>query len=102
MANRKLNQKLNEYSAQFAQMRKNKLDRSISKKEKWNLKMDIEALKKELIDLQSTASELPDEYVNEICQSENYPLDDVIDNDLELNQWCDEMDEFLSDSLNIN
>ncbi len=36
---------------------------SVSTKDKWNLKMDIADLKGDLIDLQNTASKLPDEFV---------------------------------------
>lgn len=87
--------------ATFEQMRRTKLDRAISTKDKWNLKMDIDSLKKELIDLQDTAAKLPDDYVREICDSENYPFEDVIDDDQELNTWCAELEDFLNDSLNL-
>lgn len=87
--------------ATFEQMRRTKLDRAISTKDKWNLKMDIDSLKKELIDLQDTAARLPDDYVREICDSENYPFEDVIDDDQELNTWCAELEDFLNDSLNL-
>ena len=73
----------------------------VSKKDKWNLKMDIESLKKELVDLQNTASQLPDEYVREVCDFDSYPFDDEIDDDQNLNSWCTEVDNFLDDSLNM-
>lgn len=85
----------------FDKFERNRLDKAVSSKDKWNLKMDIESFKKELVDLQNTAADLPDNYVREICKSENYPFEDVIDNDFELNLWCDETEAFLNDSLNI-
>lgn len=80
---------------------KRKVNNMVSKKDKWNLKMDIESLKKELVDLQNTASQLPDEYVREVCDFDSYPFDDEIDDDQNLNSWCTEVDNFLDDSLNI-
>ncbi len=85
----------------FDRFERNRLDKAVSSKDKWNLKMDIESFKKELVDLQNTAADLPDNYVREICRSENYPFEDVIDDDLELNLWCDEAEAFLNDSLNM-
>lgn len=72
---------------------------SVSTKDKWNLKMDIAELKGDLIDLQNTASGLPDEFVDEICDTESYPFEQPIDDDLALNNWCNEMDAFLSQDL---
>lgn len=72
---------------------------SVSTKDKWNLKMDIAELKGDLIDLQNTASDLPDEFVDEICDTESYPFEQPIDDDLALNNWCNEMDAFLSQDL---
>lgn len=86
----------------YDDLEKQKLGKAISPRDKWNLKMDISSLKKELTDLQNTAAELPDDYVEEICRSENYPLEDSIDNDMELNQWCDETEDLLDDSLGLN
>lgn len=86
----------------YDDLEKQKLGKAISPRDKWNLKMDISSLKKELTDLQNTAAELPDDYVEEICRSENYPLEDSIDNDTELNQWCDETEDLLDDSLGLN
>lgn len=80
---------------------KKKVNNMVSKKDKWNLKMDIESLKKELVDLQNTASQLPDEYVKEVCDFDSYPFDDEIDDDQNLNSWCTEVDNFLDDSLNM-
>lgn len=80
---------------------KRKVNNMVSKKDKWNLKMDIESLKKELVDLQNTASQLPDEYVREVCDFDSYPFDDEIDDDQNLNSWCTEVDNFLDDSLNM-
>lgn len=92
---------LKEYKSVFDDYAKRKIDQQVSKKDKWNLKMDIESLKKELTDLQNTAADLPDEYVDEVCNFESYPFEDVIDNDQELTAWCNEVDEFLNDSLNM-
>jgi hypothetical protein len=86
----------------YDDLEKQKLGKAISHRDKWNLKMDISSLKKELTDLQNTAAQLPDDYVEEICRSENYPLEDSIDNDMELNQWCDETEDLLDDSLGLN
>lgn len=86
----------------YDDLEKQKLGKAISPRDKWNLKMDISSLKKELTDLQNTAAELPDDYVEEICRSKNYPLEDSIDNDMELNQWCDETEDLLDDSLGLN
>lgn len=86
----------------YDDLEKQKLSKAISPRDKWNLKMDISSLKKELTDLQNTAAQLPDDYVEEICRSENYPLEDSIDNDMELNQWCDETEDLLDDSLGLN
>ncbi len=72
---------------------------SVSTKDKWNLKMDIAELKGDLIDLQNTASDLPDEFVDEICDTDSYPFDSPIDDDQSLNSWCNEMDAFLSQDL---
>ena len=90
-----------EFNAAYDRRAQDRVHGSISNKDKWNLKMDIKDLKHELKDLQDTASELPDTYVEELCATESYPFDEVIDDDTELNDWCDEMDSFLSDSLNM-
>lgn len=80
---------------------KQKINGMVSPKDKWNLKMDIESLRKKLVDLQMTASQLPDEYVKEVCDFDSYPLDLDIDNDQELNMWCTDVEEFLDDSLSF-
>lgn len=77
------------------------LDKSVSTKDKWNLKMDIESLKKELGDLQNTAAHLPDAYVDDLCDSNNYPFDANIDDETSLGDWCQEVDDFLSNSLSL-
>ena len=79
--------------------RSDKAKYSISQKDKWNLKMDVAQLKKEMQDLQDTASKLPDEFVDEMCATENYPFDDVIDDDTELENWCDDVNDFLNDTM---
>jgi hypothetical protein len=73
---------------------------SVSPSDKWNLKMDIAELKSDLVDLQDTASKLPDPFIDEICKTESYPFNDPIDDDYSLNYWCNEMDDFLSQDLN--
>lgn len=78
---------------------RNRARGSVSTKDKWNLKMDIADLKGDLIDLQNTAAKLPDEFVDEICDTSSYPFDDPIDDDQSLNSWCSEMDDFLSQDL---
>lgn len=93
---------LKEYKNVFDDYAKRKIDQQVSKKDKWNLKMDIESFKKELTDLQNTAADLPDAYVKEVCDFDSYPFEDVIDNDQELTAWCTEVDEFLNDSLAID
>lgn len=90
-----------EFNSAYDMRAKDRLHGAISTKDKWDLKMDIKALKNELKDLQNTAAELPDNYVEELCATDSYPFDDVIDDDTELNDWCDEMDAFLADSLNL-
>ena len=77
------------------------LDKQVSNKERWNLKMDIESLKKKLTDLQNTTSNLPDEYVSDLCDTDNYPFDDDIDNETSLGDWCNEVDDFLTNSLQL-
>lgn len=96
--------RFNEYNqADFNRDSKLYMDRrargSVSTKDKWNLKMDIAELKGDLVDLQNTASDLPDEFVDEICDTESYPFDSPIDDDQSLNSWCNEMDAFLSQDL---
>lgn len=86
----------------FQRLRKSQLDKALSPKEKWDLKMDIAELKKGLTDLQDTTSRLPDDYINEICNTDNYPFDSPIDNDFELNRWCDDVDNFLDNSIPLN
>jgi len=76
-------------------------DQKVSKKDKWNLKMNIDSLKKEIIELQQTTADLPDDYIREVCNLDAYPFDDVIDEDQELTTWCSEVDEFLNDSLDL-
>lgn len=71
---------------------------SVSEKDKWNLKMDVLALKDKLNDLQDTAEALPDVYVEQLCSVDSYPFEEVIDDSEELEDWCDDMDEFLSGS----
>lgn len=93
--------KLKEYSNAFDDYAKRQADKKVSKKDKWNLKMDIESLKKELMDLQNTAANLPDEYVRQVCNFDAYPFEDVIDEDQGLNTWCAEVDDFLNDSLSM-
>lgn len=78
---------------------RNRARSSVSTKDKWNLKMDIAELKGDLVDLQNTASKLPDEFVDELCDTSSYPFDDPIDDDQSLNSWCSEMDNFLSQDL---
>ncbi len=73
---------------------------AISPREKWDLKMNIADLKHDLNVLQNTASELPDDYVDVICDVASYPFDDPIDDDQALSQWCGEIDDFLSQDLN--
>ena len=90
-----------EFNSVYDMRHREQLHGSISTRDKWNLKMDIKDLKQELKDLQNTAAHLPDPYVAELCDTESYPFDDVIDDDRELNDWCDEMDAFLADSLNM-
>ena len=77
------------------------LDKQVSNKERWNLKMDIESLKKKLTDLQNTTSELPDEYVSDLCDTDSYPFDDDIDNETSLGDWCNEVDDFLTNALQL-
>lgn len=76
-------------------------DQKVSKKDKWNLKMNIDSLKKEIIELQNTTADLPDDYVREVCNLDAYPFEDVIDEDQELTTWCSEVDDFLNDSLDL-
>lgn len=71
----------------------------ISPREKWNLKMDIADLKHDLVALQDTTSELPDEYVDELCDVASYPFENPIDDDQALNKWCGVVDDFLSQGL---
>lgn len=87
--------------SKFDNLYKQKVNGMVSAKDKWNLKMDIESFKKELVDLQNTASKLPDAYVKEVCDFDSYPFDSEIDNDLDLNSWCTDVDDFLSDSLSL-
>ena len=77
------------------------LDKQVSNKERWNLKMDIESLKKKLTDLQNTTSNLPDEYVSDLCDTDSYPFDDDIDNETSLGDWCNEVDDFLTNALQL-
>lgn len=74
----------------------------VSKKELWNLKMDIEGLKKKATDVQNTASDMPREYVKKICDFQSYPFDTPISVDQDLNNWCSEVDDFIDDSLNFD
>ena len=74
----------------------------VSKKELWNLKMDIEGLKKKVTDVQNTASDMPREYVKKICDFQSYPFETPISVDQDLNNWCSEVDDFIDDSLNFD
>lgn len=74
----------------------------VSKKELWNLKMDIEGLKKKVTDVQNTASDMPREYVKKICDFQSYPFETPISVDQDLNNWCSEVDDFIDDGLNFD
>lgn len=91
---------LKEYS--MDKWHKAQIDKAVSTRDKWNFKMDVESLKSKLSDVQDSASKLPDEYVEELCNFSSYPFEDAIDDDQELNTWCAEVDGFLNDSLSLN
>ena len=74
----------------------------VSKKELWNLKMDIEGLKKKATDVQNTASDMPREYVKKICDFQSYPFETPISVDQDLNNWCSDVEDFIDDSLNFD
>lgn len=74
----------------------------VSKKELWNLKMDIEGLKKKVTDVQNTASDMPREYVKKICDFQSYPFETPISVDQDLNNWCSDVEDFIDDGLNFD
>lgn len=63
---------------------------NISANDKANLKYGLEDLKKGLESLQKELDKVPDSVAKEICSGENYPLEQPLDDDLELNQWCND------------
>lgn len=97
----KENRTLRKYENVYDDYARRRIDQQVSKKDKWNLKMNIDSLKKEILDLQQTTADLPDAYVREVCNLDAYPFEDVIDEDQELTTWCSEVDEFLNDSLDF-
>lgn len=72
---------------------------AISIKDKQNLRYDIDAFKKEFNDLKRTAAELPDSYVSEICNTNDYPFEEPVDEVENVNTWCNEVDEFLKQDI---
>lgn len=73
---------------------------AISPKEKNNLYADIKDFKQEFEDLKNTAEKLPDEYVDQLCDLDQYPFDGVLDEIDTVENWCDEVDEFLKSDIN--
>ena len=63
---------------------------NISANDKANLKYGLEDLKNGLESLQKELDKVPDSVAKEICSGENYPFDQPLDDDLELNQWCND------------
>lgn len=87
--------------AQFNRLYKQRMDYEkrykLTPGEKFNLKQDLEAFKKEFEDLKATAAELPDDYVEQICGQDGYPFSDVID-EVNVRDWIAEVEEFLKSS----
>lgn len=78
-----------------------KIKSSVSMKDKWNLKMDVEEVKKDFIELQNTAEKLPDSFVKKICDTDAYPFDEPVDETTDITTWCNEVDDFLKDTENF-
>lgn len=72
---------------------------NISPKEKNNLYADIKDFQEEFRDLQNTAEKLPDEYIDQMCSSSSYPFNDVIDEVNDVEDWCQEAEEFLKGDI---
>lgn len=73
---------------------------SISPVDKNNLYADIKDFEEEFKDLQATAERLPDAYIDQVCASDSYPFDEVIDEVDEIEDWCNDAEEFLKDDIN--
>lgn len=73
---------------------------SISPKAKNELFADLKAFQAEFKDLQATAEALPDEYVDELCSTNSYPFDVALDEVDEIDDWCEEAEEFLKADIN--
>lgn len=89
-------QRFNNY---YDTLKRHRTRTSISPKDKNNLYADIKDFKQEFQDLKNTAEKLPDEYVDELCDLDQYPFDGVLDEIDDVEDWCDEVDEFLKDDI---
>lgn len=73
---------------------------NISPREKNDLYADIKDFEEEFRDLQNTAEKLPDEYIDQMCSTSSYPFDAVIDEVDDVDDWCQEVEEFLKKDIN--
>lgn len=89
-----------EFNALYANKEASYKSTAISQKEKNNLYADIKDFEQEFRDLQQTARELPDDYIENICDTNSYPFDAVIDDVDDVEDWCHEAEEFLKSDIN--
>lgn len=79
---------------------RNSVIRKVGPKEAWNYEQDIGDLKAAIKKFQDKTAEMPDDYIELLCKSDYYPLDDVIDDDQNLNMWCKDAEEYINGTLN--
>ena len=72
---------------------------AITPSEKNDLYADIKDFQEEFEDLKATAERLPDEYIGQVCNTASYPFDDVIDEVDDVEDWCQEAEEFLKNDI---
>ena len=90
-----------EFESVYAKAAKQNALNSVSPKDKWNLKMDVEEVKKDFNELQNATEKLPDNFVKEMCSTDSYPFEEPVDEVTDMNQWCNEVDDFLKDTENF-
>lgn len=72
---------------------------AISPVEKNNLYADIKDFQQEFKNLKNTAERLPDEYIDKVCSPSSYPFSNVIDEVEDVNDWCEDAEEFLRQDI---
>lgn len=88
-----------EFNSMLANRENSYRSTAISQREKNNLYADIKDFEQEFKDLQRTASELPDDYMARVCDTQSYPFDEVIDDVADVEDWCHEAEAFLKSDI---